>query len=125
MEVFEHPETDNTGEYEFFHDRIYQNVYENIDAARKEQLHFDIAMELLNHLDKIFVEENILSITAHLLKCKNVIKREGVGERLIVDLYFAGIKAKRSAAFEHAWKLLALGEELLELRAGKKIIIIL
>ncbi len=113
IEVFKHPESDNTREFEFFHDRIYQNVYEHIEPARKEQLHFDIAMELLNHSDKIFIDENILSITAHLLKCKNVIKREGVGERLIVDLFFAGIKAKRSAAFEHALELLSLGEELL------------
>ena len=32
---------------------------------------------------------------------------------MIVDLYFAGLKAKRSAAFEYAQKLLNLGEELL------------
>ncbi|NMA13823.1 MAG: AAA family ATPase, partial [Clostridia bacterium] len=113
VKVFEHQGTDDTGKFEFFHDRVYQNVYEHIEPDRKEQLHFNIAIELLNHPDKIYIEENILSITAHLLKCKNVIKREGVGDRLIIDLYFAGIKAKRSAAFEHALKLFGLGEELL------------
>ncbi|HHT62155.1 MAG: hypothetical protein ACOX4H_04520 [Bacillota bacterium] len=44
---------------------------------------------------------------------QNIIKREGVGDKLIVDLYIAGMKAKRSAAFEHALKLFGLGEELL------------
>jgi len=70
VKVFEHPGTDDTGKFEFFHDRIYQNIYEQIEADRKEKLHFDIAIELLNHPDKIYIEENILPITAHLLKCK-------------------------------------------------------
>lgn len=113
IKVFEQPTPVEKEEFEFFHDRIYQNVYEHIEPDRKEQLHFDIAMELLDNPDKIFVEENILSISGHLLECKNVIKREGAGDRLIVDLYFAGLKAKRSAAFEHALKLLSLAEELL------------
>jgi len=113
VRAFEHSGTEKEGEFEFFHDRIYQNVYERIEPEKKEQLHYDIAMELLNHPDKIYIDENLLSITAHLLECKNVIKREGKGDSLIVDLYFAGLKAKRSAAFEYAQKLLSLGEELL------------
>jgi len=113
VEAFENSGSGKEEEFEFFHDRIYQNVYERIEPEKKEQLHYDIAMELLNHPDKIYIDENLLSITAHLLECKNVIKREGTGDRLIVDLYFAGLKAKRSAAFEYAQKLLNLGEELL------------
>lgn len=113
VETLEHSGAGCTKEFEFFHDKIYQNVYEQIEPGRKEQLHFDIAMELLKHPDKIYIEDNILSITAHLLNCKSVIKREGAGDRLTVELYFAGIKAKRSAAVEHALKLFGLGEELL------------
>jgi predicted ATPase/DNA-binding CsgD family transcriptional regulator len=113
VEAFDHSGRGDAGEFEFFHDRIYQYVYDHIEAERKERLHFAIAMELLNHPDKVYVEENLLSITAHLLECKNVIKKRGPGERLVVDLYFAGIKARRSAAFEHARKLFKLGEELL------------
>lgn len=104
---------EGTGKYAFFHDRVYQNVYENLEPARKEQLHFQIAMELLNHPDKIYVEENLLAITAHLLNCKEIIKREGVAKKLIVDLYFAGIKAKGAAAFDHARELFRLAAELL------------
>ena len=63
-----------------FHDRVFQNVYEHIEPDRKEQLHLQIAMELLNHPDKIYVEENLLSITAHLLKCKRVIKGKMPGK---------------------------------------------
>jgi predicted ATPase len=113
VEIFEHPGIDDAERFEFFHDRVYQSVYEHIEPCRKEQLHFDIAIELLNHPDKVYIEEHILPITAHLLKCKSVIKREGIGNRLIMDLYFAGLKAKRSAAFEHAQKLFSLAEELL------------
>jgi len=113
IRVFEQPASGKKDEFEFFHDRIYQNVYDHIAPDRREQLHFDIAMELLDYPDKIFVEENLLSITGHLLECKDVIKREGVEDRLIVDIYLAGLKAKQSAAFEHALKLFSLSEELL------------
>ncbi|NLX65151.1 MAG: AAA family ATPase [Clostridiaceae bacterium] len=103
---------DNT-EFEFFHDRIYQNVYEHIEPERKEWLHFIIAMELLNSPDRSYIEDNILPITSHLLKCKRIIKTEITAERLVDYLYLAGIKAKCSAAVEHALKLFGLGEELL------------
>jgi predicted ATPase len=55
----------------------------------------------------------ILPIASHLLNCKSIIKREGAEEKLIEYLYLAGVKAKRSAAVEHALRLLSLGEELL------------
>lgn len=113
VKVLDGPEAEDTGKFAFFHDRVFQNVYEHIEPDRKEQLHLQIAMELLNHPDKIYVEENLLSITAHLLKCKRVIKGEDAGKRLIVDLYFAGLKAKGSAAFGHARELFRLAEELL------------
>ena len=105
--------TKKTLEYEFFHDKIYQSVYERIDPERKEQLHFKIASELLDHPDKNFVHENILSITSHLLNCRNIIIKEGAAYNMLDYLYHAGIKAKRSAAIEHAMELFGLGEELL------------
>jgi len=114
MENLEHPGKGRTRQFEFFHDRIHQNVYERINPGRREELHFDLAMELLKDPDRNYVAENILSITAHLLNCKGVIKREGIGDRLTTDLYFAGLKAKQSAAVEHALKLFSLGEELLD-----------
>jgi len=100
-------------EYEFFHDRIHQNVYEQIDSARREQLHFEIATKLLKDPDRNYVADNIISITAHLLNCKNAIKKEGIGDRLLDDLFYAGVKAKQAAAVEHALKLFSLSEELL------------
>jgi len=107
-------------EFEFSHDRINQIVYEQMNPDRREQLHFDIAMQLLNHSDKIYIEDNLLTITAHLLNCKNMIIREGVKDGLVVDLFFAGIKAKQSAAVEHALKLFSFCEELLDNSCWRK-----
>ncbi len=114
--VVENPEQsqkDGTGEYEVFHDRVYENVYNQISPHRKEQIHFELATLLLQDPDRIFVEENILSITAHLLHCPGILKKADDGNRLVVDLYFAGLKAKQAAAVEHALKLFRLCGELL------------
>ncbi len=48
------------------------------------------------------------------MNCKSIILKEGEKDRLTVDLYFAGVKAKQSAAIEHALKLFRLCEELLD-----------
>lgn len=101
-------------EFEFFHDRILQNIYEQMAPGRKEQLHYKTALHLLNHADRVYVQENLLSIAAHLLNCKGIIIREGVPDRLIADLYFAGLKAKQAAAVEYAVKLFGFAEELLD-----------
>ncbi len=106
--------------FEFSHDHINQIVYEAIDPDIREQLHFDIAIKLLNHPERIYVEDHLLTITAHLLKCKNRVFRKGKKDRLIVDLYFAGIKAKQSAAIEHALKLFLFCEELLSRSCWEK-----
>ena len=114
VETFGHSENDRVREFEFFHDQIYQNVYEQINSKLNMQIHFEIAMQLLKNTDRIYVKENLLSITAHLLKCKDIIIKEGIQEQLVVELYFAGVKAKQTAAIEHALKLFSFCEELLE-----------
>ncbi|MTI81358.1 MAG: hypothetical protein FH758_10840 [Firmicutes bacterium] len=101
-------------EYEFAHDRISQIAYEQMNPDRKKRLHFNIAIQQLNQSNRIYVEDNLLSITAHLLNCKSLVLREGEKDRLAIDLYFAGLKAKQSAAVEHALKLLIFCEELLD-----------
>jgi predicted ATPase len=100
--------------YEFFHNRIRQNAYEQIEPDRKEKIHYRIATALLKHPDQTFIEANLLSITAHLLHCPQLIKREGTGAWLTLPLYRAGMMAKQSAAVERALKLFSLAEELLE-----------
>ncbi len=100
-------------EFEFFHDRIYQTVYGRINPGQRAELHYRLAAGLLTDPDKNFVAENLVSITTHLLNCREIIKREGTGESLTVDLYLAGLKAKESAAVEHALKLFSLCQELL------------
>lgn len=114
VDTLEHIDYKKLREFEFFHDRIYENIYENMNREKREQLHYNIAIRLLNHTDKNYVEENIVSITAHLLNCKNIIRRKRVKDRETIDLYFAGIKAKQVAAIEHALKLFSFCEELLD-----------
>lgn len=114
VDTLEHIDYKNLRQFEFFHDRIFENIYEDMHQEKREQLHYDIAVRLLNRTDKIYVEENIVSITAHLLNCKNIIRRKRVKDRETIDLYFAGIKAKQLAAIEHALKLFSFCEELLD-----------
>jgi len=99
--------------YEFFHDRIYKNIFEKISTKERETHFFSIAMVLLLDEDKIKVEENILSIAAYLLKCKSLIEKEPARDFISINLFFAGIKAKQTAAEEYALKLFELCEALL------------
>ncbi len=68
-------------EYEFFHERIYQSVYQGIDPDRKEQLHLRIATALLSHPNRTMVERNLLSIASHLLASQEELNRRGGSEK--------------------------------------------
>lgn len=100
--------------YEFFHNRIHQNAYEQIPPDRREALHYQIALALLRHPDLDYVDENLLAIAAHLLQCPETVKKRKGNQELAGYLYRAGLKAKQSAAAEQARQYFALAEALLE-----------
>jgi DNA-binding CsgD family transcriptional regulator len=100
-------------ELEFYHDRIYQNVYEKIEVNKREQLFYNIAMTLLNNPNKVWVEKQLMSITAYLLKCKNIIITSNSEESVLINLYFAGVKAKETAAEAYAMRIFRFCESLL------------
>ncbi len=113
VKIEENYQNEKTITYGFVHDILLELIYERIDTKKRAEIHFNIAKNLIDHEDKIFIENNRLFIASQLLRSDyNLIKQENT-ERWIYELYFAGLEAKQTTAIEQALKIFECCESLL------------
>lgn len=99
--------------YKFQHDRIQQAAYTLIDADRKQAVHLSVGRLMQSHGTSAEIEIRLMDIVGHL----------NAGRALIIDAHerrdlaflnlSAGIKARRSSAYESALSFFRIGHEML------------
>lgn len=95
--------------FSFAHDRVRQAIYDALPAAKKNTLHRQAALLLLQTLSEAEQAERVFEIANHLNEVDEVDKDDEFNEKkslngLKIRLNFdAGIKAKASAAYEPAF----------------------
>lgn len=91
--------------YGFVHDIILENIYTKINYEKRASLHYSIIKKFINIQDKSFIESNRLFISSQLLRCNYYDLTQENTEKWITELYYAGMKAKETAAVEQALKI--------------------
>ncbi|MCT7994877.1 AAA family ATPase [Laspinema olomoucense] len=106
-----------TVEYKFAHDRIQQAAYSLIPETDKQAVHLRIGRLLRQYQNPEEGKKQIFNIVNQLNLGKNLIQT--LEERNdLADLNLqAGIKAKKSAAYQPAYNYLKVGLELLSLQS--------
>lgn len=94
--------------YLFSHDIIFEIVHKSMSEEVREENHYIIANKLIDDTDKIYIDEHRIFIATQLLDCKNYIQKELDSTRYILELYYAGIKAKQITLIEEAVKFFEL-----------------
>lgn len=99
--------------YRFEHDRVQQAAYALIDAQRLREAHLSVGRLMLRHAGDAAPDERLMDIVGHLNAGRPLI--DSADERLrLAELNLrAGVRAKRSAAYEAAMNYLRLAAELL------------
>ncbi len=106
-ELYEREQSDVV--FHFAHDRIQQALYEEIDPDERKALHFAIGRSLL--LGKQ-TDERLFEMANHFLKAPDLVVASPDAAAIADALRRAGYKAYQSAAFDNAFKYLALWEKL-------------
>ncbi len=88
--------------YLFSHDIIFELIHNSMSESVKEENHYCIANKLINDSDKFYKDEHRIFIGLQLLDCKDRIQNETDISKYVVELYYAGIKAKRTTLIEEA-----------------------
>ncbi|MEW5769972.1 MAG: diguanylate cyclase [Pseudomonadota bacterium] len=99
--------------YRFEHDRVQQASYALIDAQRLQEVHLSVGRLMLRHARNSAPDERLIDIVGQLNKGRRLI--DAAEERLhLAELNLrAGMRAKRSAAYEAAMNYLRVAAELL------------
>lgn len=92
----------NNENYYFSHDIIYEMMYESIDESEKEGIHHNIVHVLIDNPDKVFVESIRTFIASQILKCLPIIRNEEDQSKYVVEMYYAGVKAKNLTMVDDA-----------------------
>jgi predicted ATPase/class 3 adenylate cyclase len=99
--------------YAFNHDRVQQAAYELIDDSSKQVVHLRIGRLMQDDADAETLDERLIDVVGHLNYGRALIDTEAE-RRSLADLNLrAGIRAKRSSAYQSALDYLAIGKELL------------
>ena len=93
----------------FAHDRIQQALYEGIDPEERKSLHFAMGHSMLRGPQ---TDERLFEIANHFLKAPDLAGGAPDAEAIADALRRAGERACRSAAFDNAFRYLALWENL-------------
>lgn len=99
-------------EYKFQHDRIQQAAYQTVVKEDRDKLHLSIGKLMLNHKDTDKVDDQLITIVAHINHGRHLI--EEVTDKLeFAKLNLeAGIRAKESSAYDSALEYLKIADEL-------------
>ncbi len=99
--------------YRFHHDRVQQAAYALIDTRRLPEVHLSVGRLMLGQVGDSVPDERLIDIVGHLNEGRLLI--ESVDERLLLaELNLrAGVRARRSAAYEAALTYLRVAAELL------------
>ncbi len=94
--------TAETARFAFLHDRVQQAAYATLDDARRTELDLAIGRLLLTHGSPSDVDDRLFEIVDHLDRGLSLITSPGERDR-VADLNLrAGMRAKRSAAYQPA-----------------------
>ncbi|MBD2694685.1 AAA family ATPase [Anabaena catenula] len=106
--------------YKFVHDRVQQAAYSLIPEKYKPIIHPRIGNLLLNNTSTLDQENEIFSIVYHLNYGIKLIDNQQQRDELAKLNLIAGKQAKKSTAYETAWKYLTQGLELLAANRWEK-----
>lgn len=106
--------------YKFQHDRIQQAAYSRIQPEKRKALHLSIGKLILSHSDEEEIEEVLVNVVDHINKGRNLVDDPGERQKYARLNLSAGIKAKKSSAYESALDYLKIGQELLGESAWEK-----
>jgi len=99
--------------YKFQHDRVQQAAYALIDADRKQAVHLSVGRLIQQHSSGSQLEEQLIEVVGHLNAGRKLID-DAHSRRELAELNLqAGVKARRSSAYESALGFLQVGRELL------------
>ncbi len=94
--------------FQFTHDIFYEMILISMNSDEKTMKHFTIANKLIDLENKIYLDENRLFVAAQLMSCREILLEQSDCSKYILELYFAGIKAKQSTQIEDAVTYLTL-----------------
>jgi diguanylate cyclase (GGDEF)-like protein len=99
--------------YRFQHDRVQQAAYALIVAQRLGEVHLNVGRLMMRHAGDTVPDERLIDVVGHLNEGRPLI--DSAEERLqLAKLNLrAGVRARRSAAYEAALKFLRNAKELL------------
>ncbi|MEJ2394507.1 MAG: diguanylate cyclase [Candidatus Thiodiazotropha sp.] len=99
--------------YRFQHDRVQQAAYALIDTQRLQGVHLTVGRLMRQHAGDAVPDERLIDIVGHLNEGRPLI--ESADERLqLAEMNLrAGVRAKRSAAYQAALNYLQVAAELL------------
>ena len=100
--------------YSFSHDIIYEIIHQSITDNRIQK-HYEIVSKLIDDPDKIYIEEHRIFIAAQIHKCKDIIFTEADSTKYVLELYYAGLKAKQMTLIEDASNFFELCIDLMPL----------
>lgn len=100
--------------YIFLHDRIQQAIYSLIDDGQKKEIHLKIGKLMLANDDWLKQEGNILDIVTQLNFGLDLIKNASEIFQIAELELMAGKFAKKSTAYDTAYKYILIGIKLVE-----------
>lgn len=100
--------------YIFLHDRIQQAIYSLIDEDQKKEIHLKIGKLMLSNDDWLKQEGNILDIVTQLNLGIDLIKNTSEIFQIAELELMAGKFAKKSTAYDTAYKYILIGINLVE-----------
>ncbi len=102
-----------SGDYQFIHDRILQSAYARNSEDWRQQVHLKIGQQMLATLERSEVEEQIFVVVHHLNHGAEYIAGEAGRLQLARLNLTAGVRAKRASAHDSAVQYLRQGLDLL------------
>ena len=99
--------------YAFHHDRVQQAAYELIEPELRRVVHLRIGRLMQEGADAETREERLIDIVGHLNRGRDLIDGDSELRSLARLNLQAGIRAKRSSAYQSALEYLTRGKELL------------
>ena len=105
--------------YKFQHDRMQQAAYALIEPDQKKAVHLAIGRLMKQHGSENEIDERLMDIVDHLNAGRELIESPEESHELACLNLKAGRKAQRSSAYESAYHLLTISNELLPVDAWR------
>lgn len=99
--------------YSFVHDRVQQAAYAILDTKEQEQMHLRIAE---NYMDQLSIEQRdkrVIEIANHYIAARELLVSDELRLKVSQMCLSAGLRAKKSTAYDSAIRLFHIGLELL------------